>query len=65
MTLTARPPFKVPPFKAEVVGSLLRPAAIHDARLARQHGTVTADELWQIEARAVEDCVALQRAGGL
>ena len=54
-----------PPFKAEVVGSLLRPAAIHEARLARQHGKVTADELWQIEAGAIEDCVALQRNAGL
>jgi 5-methyltetrahydropteroyltriglutamate--homocysteine methyltransferase len=53
------------PFKAEVIGSLLRPAAIHAARAGVQAGTVTADELWAIEARAVEDAVALQRDAGL
>ena len=31
-------PSKIPPFKADVVGSLLRPPAIHDARAARDRG---------------------------
>lgn len=50
-----------PPFKADVVGSLLRPAAIHEAR-ARQ---VPAQELWDIETAAVRDGVALQKSTGL
>ena len=54
-----------PPFKADVVGSLLRPAAIHEARRGREQGRVTAEELWAVEARAVEDAVALQRDAGL
>ena len=54
-----------PPFRAEVVGSLLRPAAIHAARAKRQQGQLGADELWQIECRAIEDAVALQRSVGL
>jgi 5-methyltetrahydropteroyltriglutamate--homocysteine methyltransferase len=55
----------LPPFKAEVVGSLLRPAAIHEARGGRAQGRVSADELWAVETRAIEDAVALQRAAGL
>ncbi len=60
MTKTARVPFK-----AEVVGSMLRPASIHAARTGRTEGRVTADELWAIESRAVEEAVALQRDAGL
>ena len=55
----------LPPFKAEVVGSLLRPAAIHEARSGRAQGRVSADELWAIETRAIEDALALQRDAGL
>ena len=54
-----------PPFKAEVVGSLLRSPAIHEARRERERGRVTADELWAVETRAVEEAVALQRDVGL
>ncbi len=53
------------PFKAEIVGSMLRPASIHAARTGRTEGRVTADELWAIEAHAVEEAVALQRDAGL
>jgi len=55
----------LPPFKAEVVGSLLRPAAIFEARDGRAQGRVSADELWAVETRAIEDAVALQRDAGL
>jgi 5-methyltetrahydropteroyltriglutamate--homocysteine methyltransferase len=54
-----------PPFKAEVVGSLLRPAAIFEARGARAQGRIGSEELWAIETRAIEDAVALQRDVGL
>ena len=53
------------PFKAEVVGSLLRPDAIYEARSGRAQGRVSADELWAVETRAIEDAVALQRDVGL
>jgi 5-methyltetrahydropteroyltriglutamate--homocysteine methyltransferase len=55
----------VPPFKAEIVGSLLRPSSIHDARKARADGRLSADELWAVEERAIEDAVAMQRDVGL
>ena len=54
-----------PPFKADVVGSLLRPQAIHDARAQRERGEVSADALWEIEARCVADAVAMQKEAGL
>jgi 5-methyltetrahydropteroyltriglutamate--homocysteine methyltransferase len=54
-----------PPFKADVVGSLLRPQAIHDARAQREQGTLSAERLWEIEARCVEDAVAMQKSVGL
>ncbi len=50
-----------PPFKADVVGSLLRPAAIHEAR-AKQ---LPAAQRWEIETQAVRDAVALQKSAGL
>ena len=53
------------PFKADVVGSLLRPAAIFEARAGRSEGRVSADELWAVETRAIEDALALQRDAGL
>jgi 5-methyltetrahydropteroyltriglutamate--homocysteine methyltransferase len=53
------------PFRADVVGSLLRPQSIHDARARRERGEITAEALWEIETRAVEEAVALQRSVGL
>jgi len=40
-----------PPFRADHVGSLLRPAVVKDARAKLQRGEITADAL-----RVVEDC---------
>jgi 5-methyltetrahydropteroyltriglutamate--homocysteine methyltransferase len=54
-----------PPFKADVVGSLLRPPSVHDARAKRETGEISAEALWEIETKAVEDAVALQKAAGL
>ncbi len=56
---------KSPPFKAEVVGSLLRPAEIHRARNELREGRIDAARLWEIEAQAVEGAVAMQKAAGL
>src|SRR5262245_65851133 len=54
-----------PPFKADVVGSLLRPPAIHAARQQRAEGRMSARDLWQIETEQVRAAVALQSAAGL
>ena len=55
----------MPPFKADVVGSMLRPEAIFAAREKRERGEIDAAALRKIESAAIEDAVALQKAAGL
>jgi 5-methyltetrahydropteroyltriglutamate--homocysteine methyltransferase len=54
-----------PPFRADHVGSLLRPASLHAARADRAAGKITADELRVVEDEAVRAAVALQQEVGL
>jgi 5-methyltetrahydropteroyltriglutamate--homocysteine methyltransferase len=54
-----------PPFKAEIVGSLLRPAAIHQARAQLAEGKTGAGQLREIESRCIEAAVAMQKSVGL
>lgn len=54
-----------PPFRAEHVGSLLRPIALLDKRAQFQAGTCTAEELRAAEDAAIADAVRLQQAIGL
>jgi methionine synthase II (cobalamin-independent) len=55
---------KVTP-RSDVIGSLLRPPALLDARASLERGEITAAEFKSIEDRAVDDAVALQEAAGL
>jgi methionine synthase II (cobalamin-independent) len=52
-------------YRAEVVGSLLRPAWLKDARAAWQQGTLSPAEFKRIEDRAVDAAVAQQEAIGV
>ncbi len=54
-----------PPFRAEHVGSLLRPAEVRDARAAARAGRIDADALRAIEERHVRAAVARQESLGL
>ncbi|MCA2217404.1 5-methyltetrahydropteroyltriglutamate--homocysteine S-methyltransferase [Jidongwangia harbinensis] len=54
-----------PPFRADHVGSLLRPAHLLRARQQRATGDLTADELRGIEDEAIRDVVRMQRDVGL
>ena len=54
-----------PPFRADHVGSLLRPAELKQAREQRQSGAISASELKAVEERCIRDAVALQQAAGL
>ena len=54
-----------PPFRADHVGSLLRPPAIHAARAAVAAGTSTAAELRAVEDAAIADAVARLEATGM
>ena len=54
-----------PPFRADHVGSLLRPAALKNARERRAKGEIDATELTAVEDRAIEDVIKKQEAAGL
>jgi 5-methyltetrahydropteroyltriglutamate--homocysteine methyltransferase len=46
-----------PPFRADQVGSLLRPQAVHDARAKRASGEISAAELRSVEDTAIAEAV--------
>ena len=54
-----------PPFRADQVGSLLRPAALKAAREARAKGEIGAAELKAVEDREIKDVIKKQEAAGL
>jgi 5-methyltetrahydropteroyltriglutamate--homocysteine methyltransferase len=54
-----------PPFRADHVGSLLRPAALKEARGRRERGEISADELTAIEDREIASIIRRQEAVGL
>jgi len=54
-----------PPFRADHVGSLLRPAALKQARARRAKGEITAAELKAVEDREIKDIIKKQEAVGL
>jgi 5-methyltetrahydropteroyltriglutamate--homocysteine methyltransferase len=54
-----------PPFRADHVGSLLRPERLLKARADRAAGTISAEELRAVEDDAVRDVVRMQRDVGL
>jgi len=54
-----------PPFRADHVGSLLRPKHLLQARAEYGDGTLSADELRVIEDEAVRDVVRMQEEVGL
>lgn len=53
-----------PPFRAEHVGSLLRPRALLDARARFARGEIAQIELSEAEDRAIRDAIALQQKLG-
>jgi 5-methyltetrahydropteroyltriglutamate--homocysteine methyltransferase len=54
-----------PPFRADHVGSLLRPAALKEARARHQRGEIAAAALRAIEDREIEKAVRKQEEIGL
>jgi 5-methyltetrahydropteroyltriglutamate--homocysteine methyltransferase len=54
-----------PPFRADHVGSLLRPAALHQARAQRAKGEITAEQLKEVEDREIERIIKKQEEVGL
>jgi methionine synthase II (cobalamin-independent) len=54
-----------PPFRADHVGSLLRPAALKQAREKRAKGEMTAADLKAVEDREIERVIKKQEEAGL
>jgi methionine synthase II (cobalamin-independent) len=54
-----------PPFRADHVGSLIRPQELRDARQAHLEGKLPAAELGVIEDRLIREVVAMQERVGL
>jgi 5-methyltetrahydropteroyltriglutamate--homocysteine methyltransferase len=54
-----------PPFRADHVGSLLRPAPIRDARAQHADGTLSSERLQEIEDREIARVIARQEELGL
>ncbi len=52
-------------FRAETVGSLLRPAYLKEAREAAVAGRIAPDELAKVEDGAVDEAIVLQEEAGL
>ncbi|MGA7788570.1 MAG: 5-methyltetrahydropteroyltriglutamate--homocysteine S-methyltransferase [Xanthobacteraceae bacterium] len=54
-----------PPFRADHVGSLLRPAALKEARAKRERNEISADALREVEDREIEKAIKKQEEVGL
>jgi 5-methyltetrahydropteroyltriglutamate--homocysteine methyltransferase len=62
---SSSPTDSAPPFKADVVGSLLRPPEVHEARRKCADGEISAEEQRAVEDAAIREAVAMQREVGL
>lgn len=56
---------KKAPFRANHVGSLLRPPALLQARERRQKGEIAAEQLRQVEDQSIRDAVKMQEEIGM
>mgnify|MGYP002515424309 CR=1 FL=1 len=56
---------QLPPFRADVVGSFLRPAELKEARAKFAQGLIDADGLKQVEDRCITSLIEKQKASGL
>ncbi|WP_376794203.1 cobalamin-independent methionine synthase II family protein [Thermogemmatispora sp.] len=52
-------------YHSEVIGSLLRPPYLHQARQQLEAGTISPSEFKAIEDRAVDEAIALQEEAGI
>jgi len=58
-------PRTTPPFRADHVGSFLRPKCLLDARERKARGEISAAELRTVEDRAISEVVKMQEDAGL
>jgi len=65
LSATSERPRTRPPFRADHVGSLLRPRELQEARAARKAGTLSADALRAVEDRCIAAAIRRQEQLGL
>ena len=53
------------PYRADVIGSMLRPDYLHRARAAFAAGEIAEAAFKHVEDRAVDECVAIQEGCGM
>ena len=58
-------PVLFPPYRAEQIGSLKRPAELLAKRDAFEQGAATKDELKVVEEVAIKNIIAMQREVGI
>ena len=58
-------PRSKPPFRADVVGTILRTAPLKEARAKREKGEITAAQLKEVEDREIEKIIKKQEEVGL
>jgi 5-methyltetrahydropteroyltriglutamate--homocysteine methyltransferase len=58
-------PRRKPPFRADVVGSILRTGALKDARTKREKGEISGAQLKEVEDREIEKIIKKQEEVGL
>src|SRR5258708_14823015 len=54
-----------PPFRADHVGSLLRPAELHEARAKAKRGEIGAEQLRALQDKHIREAVAKQESVGM
>src|SRR5262245_30156852 len=54
-----------PPFRADHIGSLLRPPELVDARIAHAEGSLTDEQLRELEDQAILTALQMQREAGI
>jgi len=54
-----------PPFRADHVGSLLRPRELHEARAKAKQGEITQEALKAVQDRCIKEVIALQESIGI
>jgi methionine synthase II (cobalamin-independent) len=52
-------------YRAQTIGSMLRPASLRDARHALRQGTISSAAFKRIEDHAVDDALAIQERAGI
>jgi 5-methyltetrahydropteroyltriglutamate--homocysteine methyltransferase len=52
-------------YRAQTIGSMLRPAFLHDARRAVRQGAISSAAFKRIEDQAVDDALAMQERAGI